>query len=139
MFIHTCEICGKEFESRSNHAKYCKNCRDKAQILRNKAYMEKKKSGTSITIGSEQICLICGKTYTVTAGSQKCCKDCQKKQESKRKISANSRYTKDNYDSVIFYIPKGERDALKKYAQSKNLSVNKLIQTALDEYKKNHN
>ena len=42
MFIHTCEICGKEFESRSNRAKYYKNCRDKAQVLRNKAYMEKK-------------------------------------------------------------------------------------------------
>lgn len=138
MFIHTCEICGNEFESRSNRAKYCENCRDKAQVLRNKAYMEKKKSGTSITIGSEQICPICGKTYTVTAGSQKCCKDCQKKQESKRKISANSRYTKENYDSVIFYVPKGKRDALKKYAQSKNLSLNKLIQTALEEYTKNH-
>lgn len=138
MFVHTCEICGKEFESRSNRVKYCENCRDKAQILRNKAYMEKKKSGMSITIGSEQICPICGKTYIVTAGSQKCCKDCQKKQESKRKISANSRYTKENYDSVIFYVPKGERDALKKYAQSKNLSLNKLIQTALNEYKKNH-
>ena len=64
MFIHTCEICGNEFESRSNRAKYRENCRDKAQVLRNKAYIEKKKSGTSITIGSEQICPIRFPSYS---------------------------------------------------------------------------
>jgi len=46
--------------------------------------------------------------------------------------------TKDNYDSIIFYVPKGERETLKAYAQSQNMSVNKLLQTALEEYKEKH-
>ena len=138
MFIHTCQICENEFESLSNRAKYCENCRDKAQVLRNKAYLEKKKSGTSITIGSEQICPICGNTYTVTAGSQKCCKDCQKKQDSRRKIASNRRFTENNYDKISFYVPKGELQIIKDFAGSQGVSVNKLIQTALEEYTKNH-
>lgn len=136
MFTHTCEMCGKEFHSTSNRAKYCIYCRDKAQVLRNKTYKEKKLAGLSIAVGSEQICPICNNKYTVTSGSQKCCKDCQKKQDSKRKINTNKQYTKENYDSILFYVPKGERDALKEYAKSKNMSVNKLIQTALELYKK---
>ena len=54
MFTHICEICGETFESSSNRAKYCVYCRDKAQVLRNKAYMEKKKAGTSLTVGSDK-------------------------------------------------------------------------------------
>lgn len=138
MFTHICDICGDEFQSTSNRAKYCVYCRDKAQVLRNKAYAEKKKAGLSITIGSTQVCPECNNTYTVTSGSQKCCKDCQKKHNNKQKISANQRYTKENYDSIIFYVPKGEREPLKDYAQSQGMSVNKLIQTALEEYKKKH-
>ena len=139
MFTHICEICGEEFQSQSNRAKYCVYCRDKAQVLRNKAYSEKKLAGLSVTVGSEQICPICSKPYTVTSGSQKCCKDCQKKQNSKRKINSNRQYTKENYDSILFYVPKGERETLKEYAKSRNMSVNKLIQTAWEEYKENHN
>ena len=138
MFTHTYQICGTKFQSQSNRAKYCVYCRDKAQVLRNKAYKEKKAAGTSIAVGSEQICPICNQPYTVTSGSQKCCKGCQKKQESKRKVAANAKHTKDNYDFISFYVPKGQRDKLKAYAKSQNLSVNKLIQTALEEYRKNH-
>lgn len=78
MFTHTYQICGTKFESQSNRAKYCVYCRDKAQVLRNKEYKEKKAAGTSIAVGSEQICPICNQPYTVTSGSQKCCKGCQK-------------------------------------------------------------
>lgn len=138
MFTHVCGICGEEFQSASNRAKYCVYCRDKAQVLRNKAYKKKKEAGTSIAVGSEQICPICGNAYTVTSGSQKCCKNCQKKQTNTRKAVTNSRYTKANYDSIIFYVPKGQREEIKEYAQSHGLSVNKLIQTALEEYRKNH-
>ncbi|MCM1228390.1 MAG: hypothetical protein NC320_13385 [Clostridium sp.] len=137
MFTYTCQICGEEFQSASNRAKYCVYCRDKAQVLRNKAYKKKKEAGTSITIGSEQICPICGNPYTVTSGSQKCCKNCQKKQTNARKAVTNSRYTKANYDSIIFYVPKGQREDIKAYARSHGLSVNKLIQKALEEYRKN--
>ena len=106
MFTHVCEICGTEFQSPSNRAKYCVYCRDKAQVLRNKAYKEKKAAGLSVKVGSEQICPICNKPYTVVTGSQKCCKECQKKQENKRKTSSNKRYTKENYDKISFYVPK---------------------------------
>ena len=77
MYKHTCQICGMEFESPSARAKYCIYCRDKAQVMRNKAYKEKKQAGEAVAIGSEQICSICEKPYKVTAGSQKYCKECQ--------------------------------------------------------------
>ena len=137
MFTHVCEICGETFESPSNRAKYCVYCRDKAQVLRNKAYMEKKKAGTSLTVGSEQVCPICGKTYTVTSGSQKCCKDCQKKQRNAKKKS-DPHYVKEKYETLRIYVPKGQSDGIKAYAQSQGLSVNKLMLTALEEYRKNH-
>lgn len=137
MFTHVCEICGETFESSSNRAKYCVYCRDKAQVLRNKAYMEKKKAGTSLTVGSEQVCPICGKTYTVTSGSQKCCKDCQKKQRNAKKKS-DPHYVKEKYETLRIYVLKGQRDGIKAYAQSQGLSVNKLLLAALEEYRKNH-
>lgn len=138
MFTHTCEICGKAFESKSNRAKYCLDCRNKAQVKRNKAHAEKRRSGLAIEIGSEQICPFCQKPYIVVTGSQKCCGDCRKKQANANKIASNSEYTKNNYEAVKFYVPKGQREQLKAYAESQGLSVNKLISIALEEYKKNH-
>ena len=35
-------------------------------------------------------------------------------------------------------VPKGEREKIKEYADSLGMSVNKLLLTALEEYKKNH-
>ncbi len=137
MFTHICEICGDTFESLSNRAKYCVYCRDKAKVLRNKAYMAKKKAGISLTVGSEQTCPICGKTYTVASGSQKCCKDCQKKQRNAKKKS-DPQYVKENYETLRIYVPKGQREVIKAYAQSQGLSVNKLMLTALEEYRKKH-
>ena len=78
MFKHKCEMCGLEFETNNTRAKYCIYCRDKVQVQRNRAYAEKKKSGSAVKIGSEQVCPICGKTYTVTSGSQKYCKEQQR-------------------------------------------------------------
>ena len=117
MYKHTCQICGMEFESPSARAKYCIYCRDKAQVMRNSAYKEKKQAGEAVAIGSEQVCSICGKPYKVTAGSQKYCKECQQKQ----------------------YVSAEERDAIKAYAESLGMSVNKLLLTALEEYKEKHN
>lgn len=136
MFTHICKLCGMEFESPSNRAKYCIYCRDKAQVLRNKAYKEKKQAGEAVTVGSEQVCSLCGNTYTVTTGSQKYCKDCQKKKARSRKISSNAQYAKENYESLKIYVPKGERDSIKAYAESLGMSVNKLMITALEQFKK---
>lgn len=138
MFTHTCTICQNTFESTSNRAKYCCDyCRDKAQVLRNKAYKEKKLLGTAVKVGSEQICPYCNNTYTVVTGSQKCCKECQKKRRNANSTS-NPEYVKENYETIRVYVPKGQRDDIKDYAQSQGLSVNKLLITALEEYRKNH-
>ena len=84
------------FESKSNRAKYCIYCRDKAQVARNRAYAEKKKSGTSVPLGSEQICPICKKPYIVNSGSQKYCKNCTKKAVKKK--SPDAEYIRENME-----------------------------------------
>ena len=126
-----------EFQSKSNRAKYCIYCRDKAQAARNRAYADKKKSGTAVQIGSEQICPICEKPYTVTSGSQKYCKDCTAKQK-RKKTPPSAEYIKNNYDYIRFNVPKGEGDAIKAYAQERGMTIKQLLLAALEEYKKNH-
>ena len=135
MVIRKCEMCGMEFQANSNRAKYCKFCRDKAQVLRNRAYKGKKESGMAVKIGSEQVCPLCGKTFTVTSGSQKYCKDCTPQ---RKKVPPNTEYLKGHYDYIRVNVPKGEREKIKEYAQSQGMSVNKLLLTALNEYKVNH-
>lgn len=134
----TCAMCGNEFETKANHAKYCPDCRVKVQVLRNKKYFDRIMSGDAISIGSTQICPMCGKSYVVTSGSQKCCKECQHKMDNKRKSKTNQKYTNDNYDILTFYVSKGKREELKKYAAEHNMSLNKLMTNALDEYFANH-
>ena len=108
MFKHKCEMCGMEFESKSNRAKYCIYCRDKAQ------------------------------TYTVNSGSQKYCKDCTKKQQQASKGKPSAEYIKENYDYIRFNVPKGEGDAIKAYAQEHGMTIKQLLLTALKEYQENH-
>ena len=137
MITRKCEMCGMEFQTTSNRAKYCIYCRDKVQVQRNRAYAEKKKSGTYVKIGSEQVCPICGKTYTVTSGSQKYCKECTAGKK-RKKSAPNTEYLKGHYDYIRVNVPKGEREKIKAYAESQCMSVNKLFLTALKEYQKNH-
>ncbi len=137
MITRKCEMCGMEFQAGSNRAKYCIYCRDKAQVARNRAYAEKKKSGTAIQLGSEQKCPVCGKTYTVTSGSQKCCTECSAKQK-RKKTPPKTSYLKERYDYIRMNVPKGEREKIRAYADSQGMSVNALLLTALEEYKKNH-
>ena len=98
---------------------------------------EKKKSGSAMKIGSEQICPICGKTYTVTSGSQKYCKECTAGKK-RKKSAPNTEYLKGHYDYIRVNVPKGEREKIKAYAESQGMSVNKLLLTALDEYQDKH-
>lgn len=137
MFKHKCEMCGLEFETNNTRAKYCIYCRDKVQVQRNRAYAEKKKSGSAVKIGSEQVCPICGKTYTVTSGSQKYCKECTAGKK-RKKSAPNTEYLKGHYDYIRVNVPKGEREKIKAYAESQGMSVNKLLLTALDEYQDKH-
>ena len=55
-----------------------------------------------------------------------------------KKISANAQYVKANYKKLKLNVSAGERDAIKAYAESPGMSVNKLLLTALEEYKANH-
>jgi len=137
LFKHKCEMCGLEFETNNTRAKYCIYCRDKVQVQRNRAYAEKKKSGSAVKIGSEQVCPICGKTYTVTSGSQKYCKECTAGKK-RKKSAPNTEYLKGHYDYIRVNVPKGEREKIKAYAESLGMSVNKLLLTALDEYQDKH-
>ena len=138
MYTHICQICGMEFNSESNRAKYCIYCRNKAQSMRNKAYMQKRNSNDIKPIGSTQICPICNKEFIQKSGSQKCCPDCKEKQTNARKVVSNNKYKKANYEQINFVVPVGERDEIKAYAKSHNMSLNKLIITALKEYRDNH-
>lgn len=138
IFTHTCAICGDEFQTSCNTAKYCKYCRDKAQVNRNKAYAEKKKNGETKPVGSTQKCPICGKDFVKKSGIQKCCTDCAKIQVTQRKIATNSVYTKKTYEQVRFVLPMGQRSILKEYAASLGMSVNRLLVKSLIEYQKNH-
>ena len=119
-----------EFETPSSRAKYCIYCRDKAQAARNRAYVEKKKSGSAVKVGSEQTCPICGKTYIVTSGSQKYCRECTESRK-RKKVQPTAEYIKEN-------VPKGEGDAIKAYAQERGMTIKQLLLTALEEYKANH-
>lgn len=136
MYTHKCEMCGMEFQSKGSRAKYCMYCRDKAQVARNRAYAEKKKSGTSVPLGSEQICAICKKPFIVASGSQKYCKNCAKKAVKKK--SPDAEYIRENYDYIRFNVPKGEGAAIKDYAQDQGMTIKQLLLTALKEYQENH-
>lgn len=138
MFTHKCEMCGMEFESASNRAKYCVCCRNRVQVARNRAYAEKKKSGKAVAIGSEQKCQICGKPYIVTSGAQKYCKDCAKKQQQAQKGKVTADYLKENYDYIRFNVPKGGGDVIKTYAREHGMTIKRLLLSALEEYMKNH-
>lgn len=131
-----CELCGDEFRTTSNRAKYCPYCRDKAQALRNKTYKEKKEVGLSVTIGSEQVCPICGEKYIVKTGSQKYCENCTKKQAQSKKGKPDAQYIKEHYDYIRFNVSKEQGEEIRQYAKSLGLSVRELMLAALEEYQR---
>jgi len=136
--IKKCQMCGNDFETASNRALYCSDCRKKRQVEKNNAYKKRKSEGLSREIGSTQICPVCGKEFILKTGSQKACEECQPKQAMSTKSKVNNRYTKSHYDRISVILPKGEREILKTYAESHGMSVNRVITSALEEYMKNH-
>ncbi|MDD6826058.1 MAG: hypothetical protein ACI4KB_10270 [Oscillospiraceae bacterium] len=141
IFTHTCQMCGTEFQSAGNTAKYCVYCRDKVQLQRNRDYKKKKEIGETKVLGSTQVCPHCGKEYILKSPAQKCCAECQKKISSQIKTVRSSKSLKsvrETNDQINFYVPAGERDRIKAYAKTQNMSVSKLMLAALKEYEKNH-
>ena len=133
-----CRMCGNEFNTNSNRAMYCPDCRNKRQVEKNNAYKQRRREGLTREIGSTQLCLVCGKEFVLKTGSQKCCDECRHKQTNAVKSKVNNRYTKTHYDRLSLVLQKGERERVKTFAQKHGMSVNKLLMSALDEYIKNH-
>lgn len=46
-------------------------------------------------------------------------------------------FTRENYDRISVNVPKGKKAELQEFAERQGLSLNGLIQIALDEYIKN--
>lgn len=45
----------------------------------------------------------------------------------------NLQYKKDHFDQLKFYVPKGYKDKIKKYAESHNTSITEICKQALYE------
>ncbi len=52
---------------------------------------------------------------------------------SKAQQKAVSKYMKENYDSILVRVPKGKKEVIKEYAESKNESVNGYINRLIDD------
>jgi len=48
------------------------------------------------------------------------------------KIKANNRYTEKTYDRLSIYIPKGQKEIIKSYADKQNKSLNGFIVDAIE-------
>ena len=88
--IKKCQMCGNDFETASNRALYCADCRKKRQVEKNNAYKKRKSKGLSREIGSTQICPVCGKEFILKTGSQQVCEKCQPKQAMSAKSKVNN-------------------------------------------------
>ena len=127
-----CEMCGKEFFTDGNRAKYCYDCRIERQKQRSRAYSEKKRNNEQVrSIGDTDICIECGKPYVVKSGSQKVCDNCRKQHTNKLKQKPNAEYSSRTYDYLRVYVPKGDKAKIKEFADKHNISVNKLINLGL--------
>lgn len=53
------------------------------------------------------------------------------------KVSYNREYNEKNYDRISLTVPKGKKDEIKAYAESKGETVNAYINRLIDEDMKN--
>lgn len=53
---------------------------------------------------------------------------------SKPTSEVKNRWNSKAYDRIALFVPKGDRDKLKKIAQEHDMSLNGFINTAIDEY-----
>lgn len=57
----------------------------------------------------------------------------QKKTISKKQQASVAKYVKSHYDEIKLRVPKGERERIQKYAESKGESVNSFVYRAICE------
>lgn len=136
MYQHECKRCGNIYESGSRTVGYCSECRKERQKERNKAYQERKNNGEVRAIGSADVCANCGKPYIVKTGSQILCPECIEKGVKLTKSKSNTKYRDKTYDTVRFYVPKGEREKLKEFAADHNMSLNEFVNFSISLGKK---
>lgn len=135
--IFICERCGNEFTSTANHAKFCKDCARIRQNERARAYSANLKINNVRHIGDRAICPECGNEYIINSGSQKVCDSCRKKYTNKMRAKSNDTYKSKVYDTVSFYVKKGEKDSLKNLIDSYNkatgndISLNEFLNKAV--------
>ena len=136
VFKKICEICGTEFQTGSNRTKYCVSCRKEKQLERNLIYKENKANGKVRRLGSTQVCDECGKPFTLNSASQRTCNECSAIRNAEKRSASNTKYRNNTYDQIVFYVKKGEREELKEYVASKNISMNEFVNNAIISYKK---
>ena len=98
------------------------------KLERIQAHKEKQKAGTARRVGTEQICPNCGKSFILKSGSQKICEECAKKRVYPKNSTVKP---KDLYDIIHIYVPKGEKVKLQDWVKSKNLTLNKAYNMAM--------
>ncbi len=137
-----CEMCGNSFVSTATSAHYCPECRKKRKNMSTQKYKNKVASGEKIRkVGEMQICEVCGNDFVLKTGSQRICDNCReeyqkiKRREYNKNNSVGIRnFNKENYDSFLVYFEKGKKDKLKEVASRQDLSLNLLINNAIDCY-----
>ncbi|MCD8094558.1 MAG: hypothetical protein LUE12_00230 [Ruminococcus sp.] len=75
-------------------------------------------------------CKSCGELYESGSNRSGFCPKCK---TNKRSVT-NTKYRDKAYDRVYYYTPKGNRDFLKSYAKSLNMSLNEFITNAIKAY-----
>ena len=75
-------------------------------------------------------CTNCGKEYLSDAARNGLCPECRKTIRGKK----HTEYRDNTYDRITLYVPKGEREQLKKLVSDHDMSLNEFIHTAIDKY-----
>lgn len=57
----------------------------------------------------------------------------KKREYSQAQNKATQKYIKNNYDSVMIRMPKGKKEQIKAFAESKGESLNGFVNRAIDE------
>ena len=60
------------------------------------------------------------------------------RQQTDAQRKATKKYHSERIDTIAFHVQKGKKDILKKEASSRNMSLNVMIDTAIDEFIENH-
>lgn len=74
-------------------------------------------------------CTKCGKEYESNAKRNGVCPDCRK-----TRSQINTAYRDKNYDTMRFYVPKGQKALFQKFAAEFGMSMNEFCNNAIRAY-----